>query len=84
MKSIRVFLVIAVLSVMTLTSFVTALYGYRSGTATAEALFDQQLQDTAILISSLYESRGDTRQARLGSRLVFQLWPDTGTLACNC
>ena len=53
MSSIRSYLLIAVLSAITLTSFVAALYGYRAGVAAADALFDAELTNAAILISTL-------------------------------
>jgi len=51
-RSIRSFLVIAVLSAITLTSFAAALYGYRASVKAAEILFDAQLSDTASLIAA--------------------------------
>lgn len=38
MRSIRSFLVIAVLSAITLTSFVAALYGYRASVKSAQSM----------------------------------------------
>jgi hypothetical protein len=52
-SSIRSYLLIGVLSAITLTSFVAALYGYRAGVAAADALFDAELTNAAILISTL-------------------------------
>ena len=53
MTSIRSYLLVAVLSSITLTSFVAALYGYRAGVAATDALFDAELTDTAVLLSAL-------------------------------
>jgi two-component system sensor histidine kinase QseC len=81
MKSIRSYLVIAVLSAITLTSFVAALYGYRTSVAAAQILFDAQLSDTASLIAALLaaqppeaapaENRGLTPSA---GQAAFQIW----------
>lgn len=69
---------------MTLTSFLAALHGYRSSMAAAQALFDQQLSDTASLIAAIYsENSGrqtlSTPQQR-GSHIAFQVWRDEKTL----
>lgn len=77
MSSIRSYLLVAVLSAITLTSFVAALYGYRAGVAAADALFDAQLTNTAILISTMLATESKTGRAvpALPSNEVgFQVW----------
>lgn len=81
MKSIRSFLVIAVLSAITLTSFVAALYGYRASVKAAQTLFDAQLSDTASLIAALLATRPPQDAQSFGpgfapsaGQAVFQVW----------
>jgi two-component system, OmpR family, sensor histidine kinase QseC len=54
MKSIRAFLVIALLSTITLITFLAALNGYRDSLKKAEQLFDSELTDRAYLLSSTF------------------------------
>jgi len=83
-KSIRSYLIIAVLSAITLTSFLAALHGYRSSMAAAESLFDQQLSDTASLIGSIYSKNSPQQKPRSrqapDSHIAFQIWQDENTL----
>lgn len=83
MKSIRSYLVIAVLSAITLTSFVAALYGYRTSVAAAQTLFDAQLSDTASLIAALLAAQPPetTPEADRGltpsaGQAAFQIWTE--------
>lgn len=87
MKSIRSYLVIAVLSAITLTSFVAALYGYRTSVAAAQILFDAQLSDTASLIEALLAALPPERAPETGRSLTpsagqaaFQIWTADGQL----
>ena len=87
MKSIRSYLVIAVLSAITLTSFVAALYGYRTSVAAAQILFDAQLSDTASLIAALLAAQPpgtapETSRSLTPSagQAAFQIWTADGQL----
>lgn len=84
MKSIRSYLIIAVLSAITLTSFLSALHGYRSSMSAAEAAFDQQLIDIANLVAAIYSENSPqkTRSAaqKSDSHIAFQVWRDESTL----
>jgi two-component system sensor histidine kinase QseC len=73
MRSIRVFLVVVILAVITLFYFISALRGYQSSMAEAERLFDKQLLDTARLIATIHPGQG---AANLGhdSSIAFQVW----------
>ncbi len=73
MKSIRVFLVIVILAIITLSSFVAALKGYQSSMAEAESLFDKQLLDTAKLIADIYSDNTQKGQS-YDSTFAFQVW----------
>ena len=57
MNSIRVFLVVIILAVITLFSFVAALKGYQSSMEEADRLFDRQLLNTAKLIAHIRTAR---------------------------
>jgi len=78
-KSIRFYLVVALLSTVALGNFVAAVYGYRSSMLEAEVLLDTQLADTAILISTLRSSGNSVVEAP-SSRLAFQIWTANGQL----
>ena len=80
MKSIRSYLLVAVLSAIVLTSFVAALYGYRAGVDAADALFDAQLTDSAVLLSGMLSSarRGD--EVLAAGDTAFQVWDAQGGL----
>ena len=59
MKSIRTFLIIVILSSITLITFLSALNGYQNSLARAEALFDSELVNKARLLSmslTLYQN----------------------------
>lgn len=73
MNSIRVFLVVVILAVLTLFYFVAALHGYRSSMQEAERLFDKQLLDTARLIADL-QAPGGEAPSRHDSSTAFQVW----------
>ncbi|EAW31778.1 sensor histidine kinase [marine gamma proteobacterium HTCC2143] len=53
MKSIRVFLVIVLLSIICLVNFLAALHGYRSSMAAAEIILDEQITDSANLLAGI-------------------------------
>lgn len=54
MKSIRSFLIIAIVSTITLIIFLSALNGYRDSLAKAEQLFDSELLNKAHLLASAF------------------------------
>lgn len=63
MKSIRSFLIIVILSTITLMAFLSALNGYRDSMAKAEQLFDSELIDKAHLLSMAFSAnRNSTGQ----------------------
>jgi two-component system sensor histidine kinase QseC len=74
MKSIRSFLVIALLATFTLISFLSAVQGYRSSMAEAETLFDRKLADSAGLLAT----EGGTVPNH--SAFAYQIWHDDGRL----
>ena len=79
MKSIRIYLIIALLSTITLGNFVAAVYGYRSSMAAAQALLDTQLADTIALIQTMQPSKNAVVNEP-SDRLAFQIWTADGVL----
>lgn len=57
MTSIRTFLVVVIISMITLISFLTALHGYRESMQEARLLFEDQLQQQAFLLSTISSDR---------------------------
>ncbi|MBV1932292.1 MAG: sensor histidine kinase N-terminal domain-containing protein [Porticoccaceae bacterium] len=89
MTSIRLYLVIVLLSTICLVNFVAALHGYRSSMAQADKLLDRQLTDSANLLAKLeftdigrQDSRdfetlsSETRHPQLiyPQTMMFQIW----------
>jgi len=80
MSSIRVFLVLVILAVITLFYFVAALRGYQSGMDEAARLFDGQLLDTARLIAGIHD--GSVLDYE-DSNVAFQIWNRDKLLAAS-
>lgn len=73
MRSIRFFLVAAILATLTLFNFVAALQGYQSSMEEAESLFDTQLADLGRLVANLnLDSSPDALD--LDNDVIFQRW----------
>lgn len=79
MKSIRFYLVVALLSTVALGNFVAAVYGYRSSMVETEVLLDLQLNDAATLIGTM-RPKGRPVVESPSSRLAFQVWTQSGDL----
>jgi len=75
--SIRIFLVVALLSTMTLTIFLSALHGYRASMSEAQTLFDTKLADAAQLLAVTYGRHMPENGVRGTARqFAFQVWQD--------
>ena len=79
MKSIRRYLIIALLAAITLGNFVAAVYGYRMSAVETQALLDTLLADTASLIQTT-RSGNEQVSAQPSDRLAFQIWSADGVL----
>lgn len=79
MKSIRFYLVVALLSTIVLGNFVAAVYGYRSSMRAAQVLLDTQLEDTAMMLQVL-PAPSRRVVAKPSERIAYQLWSDSGSL----
>lgn len=76
--SIRRYLVLTLVSVLTLITFIAAIQGYKASMARAEKLFEQQLVDFAHIIKGLHQTF-DNKAPKLISQkshtsFVFQVW----------
>lgn len=79
MKSIRFYLVVALLSTVVLGNFVAAVYGYRSSMQEAQELLDAQLADVAALLEMAPGSVPRVPD-HPSERLAFQIWSEQGEL----
>lgn len=82
MNSIRVFLVVVILAVITLFYFVAGLRGYQSSMQEAERLFDKQLLDTARLIATIHAEQAADDLGHDAS-MAFQVWRGERLLAAS-
>ncbi|WGL18421.1 ATP-binding protein [Microbulbifer bruguierae] len=80
MKSIRIFLLIALLSTITLVNFVAALHGYRASMAEAERLFDRQILGTARLLAAMPVNRAASLVVNENDLQAFQVWSRDGKI----
>ncbi|HHA19059.1 MAG TPA: sensor histidine kinase, partial [Methylophaga sp.] len=82
MKSIRTYLLLALLSIITLVTFVSLLHGYQSSIAKAQQLFDIRLHNIAEIIANANQNT----QPRVATTfeqsptVFFQIWSDDLTL----
>jgi len=75
MTSIRVFLVVVILAVLTLFTFVVSLKGFQSSMEEADRLFDSQLMEVARLIANLH-AENDTQKINHEGHITFQVWQE--------
>lgn len=80
MKSIRFYLVVALLSIITLVNFVSALQGYRESIAAAQRLFDRQLADIARLLTAMPGPNQRPAVVEHTEQMAFQVWSLDGRL----
>ncbi|MDF2177266.1 ATP-binding protein [Aliiglaciecola sp. CAU 1673] len=73
MSSIRRYLVLLLLSVITLVIFVAAIQGYRSSMDKATRLFDVQLSSLADSLNAMYANHPSS-EVSLGGDLAVQIW----------
>lgn len=83
MRSIRVFLATSIVSLLILFNFVAAVQGYQSSMREADALFDNQMLDLALLVSNLDVRDERLRSLQLGGDLAFQIWQNDTLLAAS-
>lgn len=74
MKSIRVFLIIVLLSSICLVNFIAALHGYHSGMNRADALLDRELAEAARTLEQLARHRAEAPVDIFGENSLYQVW----------
>jgi len=75
MKSIRTYLLLALISIMTLVIFVSLLQGYNSSINKAHQLFDSRLKNMAEIIASVNDDTLVHKTTKFqSSSLFFQIW----------
>lgn len=81
MKSIRIFLTISIIAIITLVIFLSVLRGYQSSMLEAENLFDSKLADTIKLLALASNSDATVNPPELSAdKAVFQIWENKYTL----
>lgn len=80
MKSIRLFLLLALLATITLVNFVALLHGYQSSMEKAQSLFDSRLESTARLIAAANSENAvqQTIAEQQTPYTYFQIWDSGG------
>ncbi|TWX64566.1 HAMP domain-containing protein [Colwellia demingiae] len=78
--SIRRYLVLTLVAVLTLITFIAAIQGYKASMTRAEKLFEQQLVDFAQIVKGLHQTF-DTKQRKFvtikqQTSFAFQVWQD--------
>ena len=78
MKSIRTYLLLALLAIITLVTFVSLLQGYQSSIRKAHQLFDERLQNMAEIIATANQSLEpqSTNGFIHSPNVFFQIWHD--------
>ena len=76
MRSIRLFLLVTLLSTIVLVNFVSALQGYRASMAEAQQLFDQQMAATAELLSAMPVPQKIPVVVDHTGPMAFQVWAE--------
>jgi two-component system sensor histidine kinase QseC len=82
MKSIRLYLLLALLATIILVSFLSVLQGYRSSTQKVDALFDQRLADLADIIVHANHDTKPRQERMINTKpsVFFQIWSDSNVL----
>ncbi len=80
MKSLKTFLILALVATVTLVNFIAAVHGYRESMREAERLLDEQLSMQAYMLSAIDTGAATVGQTRIidtsnqPSRLLLQVW----------
>lgn len=80
MTSIRRFLIIVSLAVITLVNFVAALQGYRSGLVNTDALFDAKLVELADVVAELTGNSEAIAHGVNGNKVAYQVLDSEGNV----
>ncbi|MFT4630660.1 MAG: hypothetical protein ACI8PV_001783 [Dinoroseobacter sp.] len=74
MKSIRIFLIVVLLSTICIVNFSAALNGYNRSTEAGNSLLDVRLKSMALMTARLYVMHGDVDSAIFDDDTIFQIW----------
>lgn len=74
MKSIRLYLILVLLSTICLVNFLAALHGYRSSMEQAGRLQDKQLADSTLQILHLLDEQSAVSPRLFPDSIYFQVW----------
>lgn len=74
MKSIRLYLIIVLLSTICLVNFSAALNGYNRSSAAGNDLLDKRLISVSAMIERLYQNNGKVGSSTFGNDAIFQIW----------
>ena len=80
MKSIRVYLIVVILSLVCLSNFFAALYGYNRSSALANALVDQQIAEKAQSLARLHHDNLSPPAELFSSQTLYQVWQHSALL----
>jgi len=80
LKSIRRYLVIILLSAITLINFLSAVQGYRGGMNQAEQTFDKQMINVAHIIADIDSFEDHEMPEMVADTLAYQIWSVDGVL----
>ncbi|PHS69042.1 MAG: sensor histidine kinase [Methylophaga sp.] len=85
MKSIRTYLLLALLAIITLVTFVSLLHGYQSSITKAQQLFDERLRNLAEIIANVNQDiqPRTTGMPEHSSTVFFQIWSNDLTLLAH-
>jgi two-component system sensor histidine kinase QseC len=76
-KSIRIFLVVILMAIMTLTFFLTALHGYKSSLGEVRRQFDSELAEKARLLAVTGNGGSVSGEVvSISEQYAFQVWQD--------
>lgn len=75
MKSIRTYLLLALLAIITLVTFLSLLQGYQDSITKAQQLFDDRLRSMAVMVANANQSLQphNTEAEKLPSTVLFQI-----------
>ncbi|MFT5137371.1 MAG: two-component system sensor histidine kinase QseC [Arenicella sp.] len=74
MKSIRIFLIVVLLSTICIVNFSAALNGYNRSTEAGNSLLDVRLKSMALMTARLYAMHGEVDSAIFDDDTIFQIW----------
>lgn len=85
MKSIRTYLLLALLAIITLVTFLSLLQGYQASITKAQQLFDDRLQNMAAMIANANQDKKphNVGNEQLSSTVFFQILTDNFTLLAS-